>query len=339
MHDIIASDLQYLYVKDMFPLMKILLHSYSKFKIESRRERVAMVCVGAVLWYLLGLCSEVYMVRKKRRRPKKNDNDAKDDSDDEDNVDDDIVQQLIDEEIAGMSEKLFQTEYGSSNEYTFEGKYPLVHAHGGPIRDFTIYGCWNTFDTKFAGAFDEKREEGSRHFQLWQEFRKTFRKRAPLLRPVSHLLGHHVLRAKIPSKRWTHSQHHEDTRYSMCDIIIDRSMLALSPRLYPTLKCIFDKMQNKIQMNHINGEKNWNVFDYFCFYEDGSFIVLGDCHRDAREEHIRMQRTQSITISTDGVFSSDSSKKCNHDTWNKSAQKLHEKAQKRCSRNGGLHLS
>ena len=58
-------------MKDIMPILSMMLSSYGKFRIDNPRERVALVISGVLLWYLVGLASEV-VISKKRRKNKKN---------------------------------------------------------------------------------------------------------------------------------------------------------------------------------------------------------------------------------------------------------------------------
>ena len=69
---------RYYYLKDIVPMLKILLITYGKFRVESRRERVGMVMLGVLIWYEIGLASEVVVqmkeVEKLRKKRKQNQN-------------------------------------------------------------------------------------------------------------------------------------------------------------------------------------------------------------------------------------------------------------------------
>lgn len=57
----------YVYLKDILPLMQIMVTEYGKFRIESWSERTGLVMYGVLLWYFTGLASEV-VIRTKRTK-------------------------------------------------------------------------------------------------------------------------------------------------------------------------------------------------------------------------------------------------------------------------------
>lgn len=83
-HDLFVGG-QYAYLKEIMPLMKMLLTSYAKFIVDSARERVGIVVIGFLLWLMIGLTSEVVIINTPKNRRKNKNNDNQDNDKDDNN--------------------------------------------------------------------------------------------------------------------------------------------------------------------------------------------------------------------------------------------------------------
>ena len=354
------------YVSEVFPLLKTLITSQSKFIVHSTRERTGGVIIGGLLFNLIGLMSEIVIAKRKVKTKKKNNNndnqdEHKEDEDDQneddqneddqnednqnedDEIEDDEIEkakefkQKIREGLKKLSKNGGFGDYFGYASHLFDDKqwhFHLCHDHGAPTRDMLINDPWFTHDNGFAAMFDEKREEGSPAFQVWRYLRNTFRQRAPMHEVNRNQLRNDILKALLPSKNWKKSTYIEDVTWHMPDIYVDWTMVELSPRFYPTLRYIFTKMDNFKQVN--NPGYNWR--DYFQFYTNGSFHCKLDSYRDAVVSKFQFKRNKPIYVSTDGRFHARASQACDYETWEHSAKALFERSIKDTYQNDGLHF-
>ena len=82
--------IQYNYLRNILPMMSILIYEYGKYRIESLRERVGIMMYGCTFWYLVGLASEVVLAKqgvKNKKSKKKQSNEEKKDNTNQANKD------------------------------------------------------------------------------------------------------------------------------------------------------------------------------------------------------------------------------------------------------------
>ena len=366
----------YKHLREIFPLLKILLTSLSKFIIWNPRERVAVILIGMLLWYLIGLSSEIIIYNKTQRgdskngddvnkrqhkdrnayhaRVEENDDKKEDDEDDdgeENNDEDDEMENDNKKEekknhqnyspvdlLDGADKGQFFEEFCCDTDLFDDDvwKFHLCHGHGSGCRDLLCHAGWIILYSRgFCGMFDERREEGSLAFQFWRTYRMLFRKRAPIDAPTRHQMQRDMLLAIIKSKSWKNSSYIEDTTYHMPDILVDESMISLSPRLYPAMRYVFTKLQMYLQTT----DEDWDWRDYFQFYRNGSFRCKFDSHRDApRNTEYELRRNPPVVLTVRGDFDASVLDECGYEQWARKCRDIYDKTVQETKKNNGFHF-
>lgn len=276
-----------------------------------------MVC-GMVLWFLVGLASEIVLMnaRKKTKVEK-------------DLTPGDVVEIEIGkmtEPVAHDTADLQDTLYKDVQFLQGRRQFHLNHKHGLPFRDFSIYCCIFVFFHGYASAMDEANGESSLCFQWWPILRKLLKIRAPIPQAVRLHDNNKLLKHVSKSSNTKTAVYLDDHTHIMVDIRVDSSMLLLSPRLYDGLVQVIHLMND----HWIRIGCDRTVAEFFEFYDDGTFVVK--CGDDANAgKSIDISYTKSVNCN---------GSKISMEEWLTVAKKAAVKAKDACSKNlFGLHCS
>lgn len=333
--DVIKKQETYGYLAEIYGLAAILLGEYKKFKIDSMKERVGVVVIGMLLWFMVGLASEAVLVkgRKRSKVEEKLAKESKQNEQDEERgrgdqfafVDED--DEIEDEDIRKKQERLELEKrlQKDIDELQTKIKLHLRHCHGGPFRDFTIYCTLVIFFWKYSGGcLDEANGESSLCFQMWQYLRKLIKKRTPMPEIVKIHDQRQMVRHMCPSTRKRKSTYIEDSRNIMVDIRVDASMMNLSPRLYDAWIRMVSVMDDFWQRRNYD----FTISNFVDFYEDGSFVVKCGSDENANE-YIDLSFKKGVCVT---------GQKCSYDEWLPIAHNLAQRAAKRNLKNPkGFH--
>ena len=232
---------------------------------------------------------------------------------------------VIDEMLPAVDNASDKATSGLEDSSNDDLYYHLNHTHGAPARDLYAYGPMSTYTTGYAGAFDEKREEGSIYFQMWQYYRKVYVSRAPMTKPIENIDSRNIMQTMVPRMKYKKSTYVPRSS-PMRDIQVDFSMIFLSTRLFPAVNQAIDIMST-FNMKHNLG---WDCKQYMTFYECGSFKINCCSPNDATQE-----APKPICVSYNNVW--QPGKECTHQVWVAKAKELHQSAKERSKDKYGLH--